>query len=292
MRVTFWHSDKPRERILADAFARGVSLHGDSVALRPLTPGIFIDKDCDVACMVGVKSRQLFRAHWDAGVHTIMFDKGYVRHQLETSGPKIWEFWRVAVDSHHPTQRLMRIARPADRFEALGLEVAKAWREPTKTRDGKAILIAGSSQKYHDFYGLWDPTRWTEKVVRNLREATRRRIIYRPKPSWSEAVAIEGTEWGGNFDGIDQALAQAEVLLTHGSNACFEAVLRGVPCVVLGDGVAKPISTTDLFQVEKPLRVEQSVRMQWLYNLAYYQWTLKEMASGECWNHIRPEIYG
>lgn len=284
MRVTFWHSDKPRERILADAFMAGVKAHGDEIELRPLQPEVEVAQ-CDIAVMVGVKSRELFRAHWQAGVHTLMIDKGYVRSAL--AGPvKQWEYWRCAVDAHHPTAKLMDVKRPFDRVEQLHFPI-QPWRKA-----GRHIVLAGSSAKYHEFYGLKEPTAYAGKVVRTIREYSQRQIIYRPKPSWHDAVPIDGTIYSTGDQTIDQVLKDAWVLVTHGSNACFEAISRGIPCIILGDGVARPISSTELKFVETPLLVKPSERMQWLANLAYCQWTQKEFASGEAWQTLRTQVYG
>lgn len=284
MKICFWHSDKPRERVLADAFATGARMQGDTVEMRSLQPEPEV-ADCDVACMVGVKSRELYQLHYRAKIHIVYFDKGYTRHAAP--GPvKLWEYWRVSVDGHHPTAHLMDTAQPNDRADKLGL-VMSAWR-----KQGGHIVIAGSSQKYHDFYGLKDPTAWTNKLVRHLREKTGRKIIYRPKPSWKEAVPIEGTEFSGGDQRIEDVLAGAHALVTHGSNACFEAVLSGVPCVILGDAVARPISSTDLEEIEAPVLAPYSMRLQWLANLAYWQWTMREMADGLMWRHVRPYMFG
>lgn len=284
MKITFWHSDKPRERILAGAFAEGARIHGDEVELRPLLPEPEL-ANCDVAVMVGVKSRELFRKHWSAGTHTIMIDKGYVRDAGD--GPvKLWEYWRTAVDAHHPTRTLMAVPRPFDRLESLQLPM-KPWR-----KQGHHIVFAGSSAKYHEFYGTKDPTAYASKLVRTLQAITSRPIIYRPKPSWKEAVPIEGTGFSQLPQSIEQLLEGAHVLITHGSNACFEAVVHGVPCIILGDGVAKPISTDDITMVEAPIVVPTSTRYQWLANLAYCQWTMAEFASGQAWATLRPQIYG
>lgn len=281
MKVTFWHSDKPRERILADAFSHGVAVHADTIELRPLQSTIEI-ADCDVAVMVGVKSRELYRAHWNAGIHTIMLDKGYVRHS--SGGPvKVWQYWRAAVDAHHPTGRLLT-PMPFDRIERLNIPIVP-WR-----KNGQHILFAGSSAKYHDFYGLRDPTSYAQKIFRQLKALSGRDIIYRPKPSWSDAITIEGSRFAREGQ-IETWLENAHVLVTHGSNACFEAVVLGVPCIILGDAVAKPISSTSLEDVESPLMVSPSHRWQWLANLAYCQWTLPEFASGEAWSFLRTQIY-
>lgn len=288
MKVCFFHSDKPRERLLADAFADGVreAGRGDTIELKPLTAEVQI-AEADVAVMVGVKSRELFQANWRAGVHTLMIDKGYTRHAAP--GPiKLWEYWRVAVDAHHPTTRLMEVRRPHDRFEALGLKV-EPWRHATQNGH---IVLAGSSQKYHDFYGMSDPTRWAEKLVTALRIHTQREIVYRPKPSWREAVPIADTTFSQPPKQIEDVLRGAHCLVTHGSNACFEAVLAGIPCIVLGDAVAKPISSTSIDEIHRPKLADQDTRMQWLANLAYCQWTLPEFARGEPWMILRSQFYG
>lgn len=287
MKVVFLASDKARERVLADAFLVGVRKHGDSGEMRVLTPEPTVQEDADVVCMCGVKSNERFHAHARAGIHTLMLDKGYTRHSV-SGDIRAWEYWRVAVDHHHPTHYLMREKRPMDRLNRLGLEL-KPWRLKTGTGH---ILLAGSSAKYHAFYSLKDPTEWAEKLIRRFsRLAPGRKIIYRPKTSWKEAEPIDGAsfEQGGP---IEDALVGAHALVTHGSNACFEAILNGVPCLILGDAVARPISVTAEEDIEKLRMVSDAERMQWLANLAYQQWTLREMSQGLAWEHIRPVIYG
>lgn len=283
LRVCFFHSSKPRERILANAFLEGISRSGDHVELRELKPEVEVADHCDVAAMVGVKSKELYQANWRAGIHTLYFDKGYTRHAT-SGGLRAWEYWRVAVDAHHPTHYLNRLSHDSDRAQKLGIEF-NPWR-----KEGRHIVFAGSSQKYHDFYGLQDPTTYARKVIRRIRGLTSREIVYRPKPSWKEAIAIEGCVYsqGGS---ITDVLQDAWALVTHGSNACFEAVIMGIPSIVLGDAVAGPISSRDIEELENPRLASDTERRQWLANLSYCQWTLAELATGEAWRHIRPLIY-
>lgn len=290
MRITFWHSDKPRERLLADAWADGARLAGDQVELRRLEPEP-VAAECEVAVMFGVKSRELYRVHWQAGAHIVYVDKGYTRHKIaDPTG--LWEYWRVAVDAHHPTSRLMERNCPPDRWERLGLHV-KDWRAPHARQP---FLLAGSSAKYHQFYGLSDPTEWAGKVIRVLRaHFPERPVIYRPKPSWKDAVPIADSVYSDGSQQLDELLRDCYALVTHGSNAVFEACLAGVPTVVLGDAVTRPISTTELGQLTRagdPYIASREDRTRLLRNLAYFQWTLAEIARGDCWRFIRPMIYG
>lgn len=284
MRVTFFHSDKPRERMLAEAFAAGAMALGDDVELQELNGTGLVAHGADVAVMVGVKSTDLWRANMDAGIHVAMLDKGYIR--AKARGPvKSWEYWRIAVDAHHPTHYLGSMRCPADRWDALGLNV-QPWRE-----QGDHVVFAGSSEKYHTFYGIEHPTRFARKLLRDLREYTDRRVIYRPKPSWRDAKAIRGADFSRD-GGINELLIGAHALITHGSNACFEAMLAGVPSIVLGDAVARPISSHVIADIEAIRLATDDERRQWLANLAYCQWTLDEIASGEAWKHTRIHVHG
>jgi hypothetical protein len=278
MRLRFFSSDKPRERDLAGAFVAGLKQYRVKAEVRELcaTPDL---KGCDAACFVGVKSKRIFEACLAAGVTPIMFDKGYIR--TRAVGGRVWEYWRISVGAHHPTAQLEHQRMPDDRWAKLKL-VEKPWR-----RSGFQIVIAGSSAKYHDFYGLPDPTAWAEGVVREIREQTDRPIIYRPKPSWDGAVPIADTHFSGPNDSLAGALTNAWVMITHGSNASFEAALLGIPSIVLGNGVAKPISSTSLEDLAHP---KMAKRKGWFANLAYFQWTEDEFRSGVSWPFIAENI--
>jgi hypothetical protein len=281
MRVRFWHSDKGRETILAEAFLAGVKLHGDDVSFRrlgePFTP------DCDIAVMCGVKSRDLWREHSRAAIQCIYLDKGYSRHS-RPGDSREWEYWRVAVNSHQPTDKF-RPDYPTDRMESFGWKF-QPWREK-----GENILIAGSSAKYHAFYDLKEPTEWTRKLLKGIRGFSDRRVIYRPKPSWKDAVPIGGAWYSDESQSITEALQNCHALVTHGSNSCFEAMLAGVPSVILGNAVMKPISSTSLDQIEKPRLATDEERRAMLAFLAYQQWTLLEFHDGLAWPVIRRQIF-
>lgn len=280
MKVRFIHSDKRRERDLAASFIEGVRRGGNEAEAVPLsaTPDL---RGCDVACMVGVKSARLFHRCREANVVPIIWDKGYCRERA--AGSRVWNYWRVSIAAHHPTQFLTGKG-DKNRFAALGIQ-AERWRS-----FGFQIVIAGSSQKYHDFYGLPDPTTWAQGVVEELRRHTDRPIIYRPKPSWHEAVAIRGTHFSNPTENINHVLKNAWALVTHGSNACFEAALAGIPSIVLGNAVARPISSTSLADINDPLLHED--RGRWLNQLCQWQWTEEEMRRGSAWKFLRPTVEG
>lgn len=281
MRVCFYYSQKPQERILREAFERGVHGFGDDLEGRELGGEL---ADCDVAVMIGVKSREIFQAHWKRGTHTVLLDKGYHRASY-SGGARGWVYWRVAVDAHQCTHYLP-LNKPDDRAIKLG------WTVPRWRKNGRQILFAGGSQKYHDFVDAGNATEFAQKTVKRLEKYTDRRIVYRPKPSWDGATAVEGAEFQGEHVALSDALNNAWAMVTHGSSACVESILSGVPVIVLGQAVAKPISSTDLSEIESPRLATVDERWQWLSDLAYNQYKLNEFESGEAWQHIRAVIHG
>lgn len=283
MKITFWAADKSRETLLAAAFLKGAAEYGDTGEIRLLQARTEV-ANCDVACMVGVKSFKLFQAHRNAEIPVIYFDKGYVRARDPRSPDKFWEYWRVSVNAHQPADYLYRLRASPQRFDALGLTVYP-WRE-----SGNHIVFAGSSEKYHTFMGLGHPTKYAKGIIKRIAaNAPGRRIVYRPKPSWHDAVPIAGTDYSAHPQRLGAVLEGAHVLVTHGSNACFEAIMAGIPCIILGDAAARPISSTSLGPavIQAPAMVADHIRMQWLWNLAHCQWTIEEMERGDAWASVR-----
>lgn len=288
MRVCFFRSDKPREHLLAEAFIDGVREAGDEGVIREI-PEDGVAEDCQVVAMIGVKSKELYRRHWKAGINVVYLDKGYLRHQM--TGPiRLWEYWRVAVNAHHPTDMLMGQLMDNKRVKPNRSKlILQEWREDNPK---KKIIVAGSSAKYHEFYDLPDPTTYAEKLVRRLRVHSDRKIIYRPKPTWKDAVEISGTRFSSGGEKLEALFPDAHCLVTHGSNSCFDAILAGIPTIVLGSGVSRDISSTELSDVESPLMVSKAKRRAWLANLMYWQYTMQEFRSGEPWRFIKNKIYG
>jgi hypothetical protein len=282
VRVLAFYSGKELDQHLAEAFVAGAAVHGhEATALPGEHPE---NPDAEVVMLFGVKARLRFDDYRGRGVQTVMVDKGYYRGTVESYGRKACKYWRLAVNAHHPTGYLPAMAMPGDRLAALPIE-RKAWRA-----DGEHILLAGSSAKYHGFNGLAEPTGYAQGVVRRLRKLCDRPVVYRPKPSWKEAQPIRGTRFSRQPESINAALAGAWAMVTNGSNACFEAVLAGVPVIVLGDAVARPLSSTRLGDIEAPRLAGDAEVERWLGNIAYCQWTIEEMAAGAAWNHVKDHL--
>lgn len=281
MKVAFLCSSKEREQVLAEAFGAGIDGDMEIVSLSPTAT-----TDADVVCMVGVKCVKHFKRMRKQGRNVIFLDKGYLRHRKPKA--RTWEYWRIALNTHHPTEYVATARHTPKRWDdairRLDVEV-KPWRS-----SGEHIVYAGSSAKYHEFCGIEDPTTLAQKVVDDLKKITDRPIIYRPKPSWEGAVPVEGAGFSSYTESIGDVLQNAWCVVTHGSNACFESILAGIPVVVLGEAIAKPISSQLLSDVNNPLLASRDAVDQWFSNLAWCQFTEPEMESGMAWRAIRRQL--
>jgi len=286
LKVVFISADKDREEALAKAFLEGVAKGGDIGEIVYKGKRDCLEADGDVFCMVGVKSHKLFCEVRRAGKHVVFFDKGYFRHR----GPnRTWEYWRVAVNTHHPTEYVSRAKHGRERWDRISKRRAV---KPKDWREGDYVVYAGSSAKYHSFAGLPDPTTYAQDIVNRLRKLTNRLIVYRPKPTWLAAEPVKGASFSGREESLYDLLQRAHVLVTNGSNAGFDAVLEGVPTIVLGEAITKPISSTDLRDVEKPYLASYPDRDQWLWNIAWCMFTEAEMRDGLAWQAVRPQLFG
>ena len=265
MRLGFYATDKSSDSaLIAALLCAGFDV--DIIEDRSSMPL------ADVYCFVGVKRADLARRLTAAGKLWLYWDKAYNRR---------WpEWWRVTLCAQQPTRYLMDIKQSGNRAAAQGWIRA---RHPRRA-DGGHIVLAGSSAKYHDFvnHDYRDPTEYATCLVYEIQARSSRRIVYRPKPSWKAAVPVDGAEYSARHTtgDIHQSLIGAHVLITHGSSTCFDALLAGVPSIILGDGALKSISSVSLDDIENPRRASDDECWQLLANLAYCQWSLNEIAAG------------
>lgn len=273
-RIAILASDNDWERNWRDALERGIVSHGDTVA----TEAAARNGDADAVAFVGVKRKADYDYFRSIGVTTIMFDKGYNRDKV-AGYPK---YWRIAINAHSCTGDIDFSADHA-RVHTLGVELMP-WRS-----SGDHILYAGSSAKYHAFCDLPPPERYVQDVCAYLKDISEYPVLYRPKPSYMDAKEIEAAEMR-RAGRINDALRDVHAVVTHGSNACFEAVCAGVPCIILGGGVARPISSTSLDDINSPYLASDSEREAWLNGLSYWQWSRAEMENGKCWDYVRQYV--
>lgn len=77
-------------------------------------------------------------------------------------------------------------------------------------------------------------------------------------------------------------LSGAALVVTWNSNSAVDAVLAGVPAIAMDQGsMAWDVTGHELTMPPRP------DRSAWAHAIAWKQWTMQEMISGECWEHVK-----
>lgn len=258
------------------AMAEGVNACGDATELR--SDHDFRMKGFDAAVFWGYwePCQLVEKSCREAGIPFVYVDLAYWGREAG--------YFKAAVNARHPTAYVMNKSLPADRWDALGVKIA-SWRR--NHHSGAPIILAGMSGK-----GAWSwgfkGGEYEQNAVREIRKYSDRPIIYRPKPNWAQAQPIPGTTYDRQSP-IGKLLNGAHCVVTHHSNVGSDAVVAGVPVLTRHGAAIHMGLPDDLTRIESP--GEPDGREQWAANMAYTQWTLKEMAAGKCWSHLKKEVF-
>ncbi len=211
----------------------------------------------DIIPIVGcTPSLRPFIDEWRrSGRQFIYWDRGYARRVFATWLPR-------GVDGgyyrwHRNSFQMARIRDvPGDRWKALNIDVTP-WHA-----GGRNIIVASTLSDYWKLHGAEN---WVDETAAYLRTVTDRPVIIRDKES---KVPLQ------------DELADAHILVAHGSIAAVEAVVMGCPVCVHPSCAAALVGITDLSQIENPIYPE---RQAWLNSLAYCQFNEAELVDGTLW---------
>lgn len=268
-------AQRDRSRTIGQAMARGIKAHGDI----PLTIDSGRPSQHDVSCavMYGMSTEHiaLLKLYRGQGVPVVVVDLGYWGRD---QGGTISGYHKVAVNHWHPQDAQLRLPVPPDRWDRLGLTI-KPWR-----RSGETVLVAGMGPKSQPLYELGAAQEWDISAIERIREVSKRKIVYRPKPGHVAALPpIPGTVYSPPEESLAHRLAEAWCVVTNHSNVGIDALVAGVP-VFCRDGAARGLALDDLSRIEDP--IYPSGRERLMHALAYCQWTVAEMEKGTTWNHL------
>jgi len=147
---------------------------------------------------------------------------------------------------------------PTDRFEKLNLEI-----KPQKT-NGEYILVSEPTIESSRYYSLVD---WTNETIKKIKKHTDRKIIIHNK---------------GSSIPLSKLLEKASAFVSNHSSAGFLAMLRGVPAVFTNKTLK---SIGEISDIEN-IKINEKILM----NLAYCQWTLEEIKSGQAWEFVSKKL--
>lgn len=153
-----------------------------------------------------------------------------------------------------------------DRFKLLDVDV-KPWQEL-----GTHILVL--PQRGVGLPGVAMPKEWPRDIVPKLRTISKSSLVYvRPHPG----VVAEQTP-------LEEDLKKAWCAVTWGSSAATKALVAGVPVFYQFDRwIAGPAACNDITKISLEQAPWQYMgdRYTMLENLAWAQWTVEEVTTGE-----------
>jgi len=147
----------------------------------------------------------------------------------------------------------------------------RGWRKP-----GSKILVVLSTEKPFQYYGE-DRNAWITNVIATLKQHTDREIVIREKASRGERT---------NDTIYDALNNDVYALITYNSIAAVEAIQSGIPAFALAPTAADPVGNKDLTQIENPNRPDEELIQKWLHSIAYSQFSLDEIITGQAWRMV------
>ena len=188
-------------------------------------------------------------------------------------------YWRFCVNGLHDNRQL---DVPDDRFKLWNKEI-KEWN--TK---GEYILICPSSETMTRTVHGWSVGAWVHQGTESIKALTDKPIKVRHKPRKN------GTSGPSVADvPLEEDLENAFAVVATCSIVATEAIAAGVPVFSTSPGECPSAwCTNTIFQkINEPVYHTDKQRQQLMNNLAYKQFSIKEMRDGTCYN-IATEYLG
>lgn len=231
------------------------------------------DSITDPILIRGISSGGHARHAQEQGRDFYFIETGYLgnyRCANNTTGRKIYH--RIEKNSMQQS-RIMDV--PDDRWQAL-CEFNPAlnyqgWRQP-----GSKILLIMSTDKPFEYYGT-TRAKWVSKTLKTLKKHTDREIVIREKAGRGERTN----------DTIYDAFEDVYAVVTYNSIAAVEAIQSGIPALCTAPTAASAVTTSDFTQIENPPRLSEDIIYKWLSSVAYGQFSLDEILTGQAWQLVQ-----
>lgn len=264
--VVHYSLDAEHQKEWGEAFVKGLQAHGEpSVTVTDrLSPR---NMDADLAVFWGHKKTAVIDCQIERGKDYLVMERGYFNNR--------YTFLSLGFNGLNGRAEFHNQDMPSDRWDKHGTHLAKPWRQ----RDGNHILLIGQVEGDASHRHLVDIKTWYEKTKLKLEMLQNKPVVFRPHPlSLPPSRRIKGST-------ILEALEHAHCVVLFNSNSAVDSVIAGVPVVAFDEGcMAWEVCGQKLEDVLNPPKPD---RQQWFNNLAYCQWTLDEVESGEAWEHLK-----
>ena len=202
--------------------------------------------------------------------------------------------WRVGVNGINREAYFGEKGNPSDRAKHLKLGLA-----PFKINEDGHILICTQSPLSRQWRNMPNIEEWLVNQIKYIRSQTDRKIIVRCHPrypvfiphdvrfkykiAYQQPNHVKGDVW-------DLQTKDAYAIVNISSSPAVQAGLWGVPAYVGEESIAYDISNDVMGDYNNPIIPEDTLRRQWLNDLAYTEWTSDEIASGRPLQRLLPYL--
>jgi len=307
MKVGICYTKKDKVGIGAcNAFSNGVLSQGDTpISIYEYNTHLLQHCDvtvqvCDYTHYLGKDLRYVIKEHCQHyNKPRIIIDTGFFSLLNNRNSQSLDRYMAVGIGGIKGNAIYNNLNSPPDRWETLlknsdvpnVLLKLDPWQHFSKTRS--YILILGQHEKGISTQNI-DTIGWFEQLLVKLNKHTDRPILYRCHPNqkkFPNKFLYHGELFFSNLhfpSNIYDDLQKSYVTIAKTTNASVDSILAGVQ-VICNDpmNIVYNIAETELSHVNSPRFHD---RTQFLYDLAYAQWSIKEMAKGLPWEHLKKYI--
>lgn len=228
-------------------------------------------EDFDLAFLYSLRTRhadlilESYR-HRKPSVPVVVMDYGYLRRVCQEQFGGGGDYWQVSIDGLNSVPSFE--CQP-DRFEALGLPLVERGGQPNGY-----VLVCGQhvGDPSHGRQSEKELQAWADAQVTSWSEDGAV-VVFRPHPFSPQVVPTAPCVLDVGKS-AEESLAGAALVVCQSSNIGHEALLAGIPVLATSDKAPyRELSGTRLPSVE--------ARQAYFNRLAYAQWTIDEVASGQ-----------
>ena len=203
-----------------------------------------------------------------AGKQVIILEKGYVRRD---------EYYAAGFGDLNGRADFRNKDMPNDRWEELGVNLEQWQHNP-----GGHVIVCGQVPTDASVQHI-NINEWCAEMINAITVEYFIDVVYRPHPlAYDRVPKLDGAF--NSHRPFETDMKDARAVVTFNSNAAVEAAIAGIPVFAFDIGsMAMPVANQKLSFIRQP---QTPVREQWARNLAYAQWTKKEMEEGKPWLHL------
>lgn len=251
------------------AFKTGIEQHGHSFVLNEM--------EADVAVIWSMlwsgrmkQNKQVWEHYRNKNKPVIILEVGALdRNNL----------WKIAVNSIDNTGYFGPINNSSNRKNKLKL-FEKPWKQ------SQNIIVACQNSNSHLWNNMPNQEIWLSDTINQIKKFTDRPIVIRSHPRClvnikrSDIIVQNPQKISNTYDSYDfeESLKSAWALVNHNSNPGIISAINGTPVFVNSSSLASSVGNISFSQINNP---QMPDRTQWLNDIAYTEWNLDEIESGE-----------